>query len=163
MRLRDDYNHICFVHRLKLRNPIIEVTELGRLWGQWDPESHTIRMSLNLIENYPWDMVLEILRHEMAHQIVTDQFGSDEAHGPLFRRHFADLDLRFSPGLGRSDRELAVFWLFIVPGETRRGETKEEDAEQNWDGGFHIGNTRPRWHPFPLFFPAPRHPPTKVV
>ena len=86
MRLREDYNHICFVHRLKLRNPVIEVTELGRLWGQWDPESRTIRMSLNLIENYPWDMVLEILRHEMAHQIVTDQFGSDEAHGPLFRR-----------------------------------------------------------------------------
>jgi len=85
-RLMRDYDHICFTYRQKLQRPVIKVDAMAGRWGVFDPETRTLVLSETLIDNYPWDAVLEILKHEMAHQIVFDQFGSDQAHGPLFHR-----------------------------------------------------------------------------
>lgn len=85
-RLYGDYDHICFMYRVRLRRPVIQVTKLDRYWGLWDPMTRTISISTDLIEAYPWDVVLEIFKHEIAHQITSELFRSDEAHGPNFRR-----------------------------------------------------------------------------
>lgn len=84
--LYEEFAHVCFTYRVKLSRPVIRVGTLGGRWGMWDPVTRTITLSETLIATYPWDIVLEILKHEMAHQMVTDHFRSDEAHGPLFKK-----------------------------------------------------------------------------
>src|SRR5688572_29625009 len=83
-QLYTEHSHVCFSYKLRLARPVIHVAPLESLWGRWDPEIRTLTISEKLIENYPWETVIEILKHEMAHQFVTDICRSDEAHGPLF-------------------------------------------------------------------------------
>ncbi len=64
----------------------MEVGELGSRWGQWDSETRTLTLSEALIREYPWDVILEVLKHEMAHQIVSETYGGDEGHGALFHQ-----------------------------------------------------------------------------
>ena len=85
-RLSREYDHIIFTYRLKLKRPLIRVDNLVGRWGVYDPETRTLSLAEGLLRNYGWDVVLEIFKHEIAHQIVFDLFGSDQAHGPLFHR-----------------------------------------------------------------------------
>ena len=80
-----EFDHICFTYRVKLVPPVIRTQTMSGRWGLWDPITRTLSLSETLIATYPWDVVIEILKHEMAHQMVTDHFRSDEAHGPLFQ------------------------------------------------------------------------------
>jgi predicted SprT family Zn-dependent metalloprotease len=78
-------NHAYF--REGLAAPQIElVTTRGRL-GRWIPRTRTIEMSRPLLLEQPWGVVIEVLKHEMAHQFVWEVLGAgDEApHGPSFR------------------------------------------------------------------------------
>jgi hypothetical protein len=56
-------------------------------WGKWDPFFRTITLARRLITGHSWDVVLEILKHEMAHQYVTEKLGEtiDTAHGETFK------------------------------------------------------------------------------
>lgn len=58
----------------------------GRL-GSWDPSRREIRLSRHLVLEHPWDAVCDVLRHEMAHQLVDACWPQvDEApHGPHFQ------------------------------------------------------------------------------
>jgi hypothetical protein len=85
-RLRRDYENIAYCHRVSLTPPVLRVEPLTNKWGSWDAEVRTLTIAEKLITDYSWETVLEILKHEMAHQVVTDHFGSDQAHGPLFHR-----------------------------------------------------------------------------
>ncbi len=85
LQLNTDYLQVLYTYKIKLKKPVIEIRAMGRRWGQWDPETRTLTLALRLLENHPWNIVLEILKHEMAHQYVTDVFGSDESHGVLFK------------------------------------------------------------------------------
>jgi len=84
--LRRAHEDICWRYGVNLRTPMIEVTSAVRQWGAWDPGSRTIRISGNLIREHSWDVTLNVFKHEMAHQIVTDRFGVDDAHGPFFQQ-----------------------------------------------------------------------------
>jgi hypothetical protein len=70
-----------------LRPAEIRLSENARRLGQWDPERRCIEMSRPLLVSKPWGVVLEVLKHEMAHQYVHEILGrTDEpAHGPAFR------------------------------------------------------------------------------
>lgn len=53
--------------------------------GHWDSQYRCISLSLHLIESHPWEVAVGILRHEMAHQLVTDEFDCyHERHGSRF-------------------------------------------------------------------------------
>jgi len=70
-----------------LRPPSLRLSDdAGRL-GQWEPDTRTIQLSRPLLLGRPWAMVLEVLKHEMAHQYVHEVLGrTDEAsHGASFR------------------------------------------------------------------------------
>jgi len=69
-----------------LKRPIIEVNDSKSHWGDWDASLRTMRLSANLIMEYSWDVVINILKHEMAHQIVTEIYHSVDGHGDLFQR-----------------------------------------------------------------------------
>ncbi|MCF8144587.1 MAG: SprT-like domain-containing protein [Deltaproteobacteria bacterium] len=81
-----EHEAICWGYRVDLARPMIEISKSRKEWGAWDPACRTIRISAALITGHSWDATLNVFKHEMAHQIVTDIFGAAEGHGPLFDR-----------------------------------------------------------------------------
>jgi len=72
-----------------LQMPEFELTDAApSRWGQWNQETRTISISLNLLRNYPWSAVTYILRHEIAHQVVSEIYLLEDVnpHGEAFRR-----------------------------------------------------------------------------
>jgi len=85
-RLYTEYENILFHYRIRLNTPLIRISELTATWGQWAQLTRTITLSHRLIERHSWDVVVEILKHEMAHQLVDERLGGDDLHGPVFRK-----------------------------------------------------------------------------
>jgi hypothetical protein len=58
----------------------------GRL-GEWRPASREIRLSRRLAFDGPWLALVEVLKHEMAHQYAHEVLKAvdETAHGPAFR------------------------------------------------------------------------------
>lgn len=83
-QLYREYEQIAYTYRVRFRQVVIRVTELADKWALWDAGIRTILVNRRLITEYPWDVVIEILKHEMAHQLVTDTVGSAKPHGPEF-------------------------------------------------------------------------------
>lgn len=55
--------------------------------GQWDGESATLEISRILLLTHSWGDLVEVLKHEMAHQFVDEVLGihDQRSHGPAFR------------------------------------------------------------------------------
>jgi len=84
-RLIEEYRHIQFTYNLKTKIPVIQIDNLTRRWGAWDSVTRTLSISQRLIESYPWETVLEIFKHEIAHQLITDEGNDQTIHGPAFK------------------------------------------------------------------------------
>ena len=85
-QLYRDYQEICFQYRLQLPAVAIQLRCLLSKWGEWDPTTRCITLSQRLVEEYPWHIVLEIFKHEMAHQLVQETWNQpQEYHGPYFQ------------------------------------------------------------------------------
>jgi len=85
-QLHLEHARICRAFQLKLKPPVMTLSSGHQTLGHWNPSTRTLSVSIDLIESKPWSLVLEVLRHEMAHQVVTEIFGSTEGHGRLFRK-----------------------------------------------------------------------------
>lgn len=86
-QLKREYQSICWQHGLKLNAPIIEITQATSYFGQWNGRQRKIAISETLIQKFSWDVVCNVLRHEMAHQICDELFKDPSAgHGPLFQK-----------------------------------------------------------------------------
>ncbi len=61
--------------------------ELSTTLGTWDPVSRRITLAACLFETCVWEQVVAILKHELAHKMVSDLgWGAGEPpHGPAFR------------------------------------------------------------------------------
>jgi len=101
-----EYDLLCAHYRIALTRPLLRIDESSSFWGQYDPNTRTLTLNRILIEQHRWDDVIEILKHEMAHQIVFEIFQStDHTHGPLFEKacgmlHVAPWAIRASGGIG---------------------------------------------------------------
>ncbi len=85
-QLYREYTWIVDAYEIPLRPPLIQVTEHQSTWGSWYADTRTIALSRKLIQDYPWDIVLEILKHEMAHQMVSELRSVRECpHGEAFQ------------------------------------------------------------------------------
>lgn len=69
-----------------LRAPAFELVDTDRL-GAWHLATRTISLSRALVHRQPWGVVVEVLRHEMAHQYAHEVLGAtgETAHGEAFR------------------------------------------------------------------------------
>lgn len=86
-QLRREHEDICFQYRITLPLPVFELSSARKQQGCWLPELHIMRISKQLIINHPWDVVIMVLKHEMAHQICSELFNTPKAgHGPDFKR-----------------------------------------------------------------------------
>lgn len=84
-QLHKEFENICWYYRVPLRRPLFVLEDAKSYLGKWDPASRTIVLTFELILNNPWSVVLEVLKHEMAHQYVNEMLGVDDAtHGDHF-------------------------------------------------------------------------------
>lgn len=84
-RIYREYNQSLFKGRL--RPALIEWSEAEGELGAFVPRLRTVRLSVRLLDE-PWGVLLEVLKHEMAHQFVYEVLDvHDEGpHGPTFQR-----------------------------------------------------------------------------
>jgi hypothetical protein len=85
-QLLKEHGFICRRYGLKLARPIVEVVAVSSYWGKWMTETTTISLSQSLLSNQPWDAVLNVLKHEMAHQLVAEVLDGAPGHGADFKR-----------------------------------------------------------------------------
>ena len=77
-------NHTHF--RGALPTPQVALGDAAAFLGRWLREVRTIELSRKLVTEQSWGVVLEVLKHEMAHQFVDEVLQADEPpHGPAFR------------------------------------------------------------------------------
>lgn len=105
----DDLNATLF--RRKLRRPAFELSDASGRLGRWLSFARTLELSRTLLVDHGWGVLVEVLKHEMAHQYVAEVLGvqSEAAHGPEFRRVCAErnIDARASgvPEAPRGQRD----------------------------------------------------------
>jgi len=85
-RVYEDLNQSLF--RSELRTPAFELSAAEGRLGRWHGGTRTIELRRALLLDHGWGVVVEILKHEMAHQYVDEVLGVREegAHGATFRR-----------------------------------------------------------------------------
>jgi hypothetical protein len=86
----DDLNGSLF--RRKLRPPAFELSEAEGRLGRWIGGARRLELSRSLLVDHGWGVLVEVLKHEMAHQFVDEVLGihDEPAHGPEFRRVCAE-------------------------------------------------------------------------
>jgi len=85
-QLQSEFKLICSWYKISLTVPAFRLIESRRTLGSWDPNTRTINISSVLVNEYSWDTVINVLKHEMAHQYVHEFLGRgmEQPHGPAF-------------------------------------------------------------------------------
>jgi len=89
-RAYDDLNQTLF--RGALVRPLFELSSVEGRFGRWVGRTRTLELSRELLVTKGWGVLVEVLKHEMAHQYVDEALGiGDEGpHGAAFRRVCAE-------------------------------------------------------------------------
>ena len=79
--------------RSSLTAPTLQLVPTRATLGRWMAETRTIEVSRALVVEQPWGAVVEVLKHEMAHQYVHEVLGesSQSPHGRAVREACARL------------------------------------------------------------------------
>ena len=85
-RAWEDLNGALF--RFLLARPAIELTDSSSRLGRWHGGLRVIELARSLLVEHGWGVLIEVLKHEMAHQYVDEVLGQpdDAMHGTEFRR-----------------------------------------------------------------------------
>jgi predicted SprT family Zn-dependent metalloprotease len=85
-QLQSEFKQICSWHRISLAVPAFRISDSPATLGSWHPETRMISISSALINEYSWDAVINVLKHEMAHQYVHEYLGRglEQPHGQSF-------------------------------------------------------------------------------
>ena len=82
-----EYQEICWSYGVALTPPVFEISDSRKEIGSWESGTRTIRLSRHLIAETSWLVTLQVLKHEMAHQLCSELFGNQEkGHGAEFQR-----------------------------------------------------------------------------
>ena len=94
-----------------LRIPAFELVGGAERLGCWVPTRRTLELSRDLLVNFGWGVLEEVLKHEMAHQFVDEvlHIRGESAHGPAFRKVCEDrgIDAR-AAGAPTTDAEASL-------------------------------------------------------
>jgi hypothetical protein len=94
--LREAWDTVNYTHfKRRLRPPAIALSDADKRLGRWSTTDRTIEISRRLVLEQPWGVVVEVLKHEMAHQYISEALGlaDESAHGDSFRRVCAELGI----------------------------------------------------------------------
>lgn len=85
-QLAREYSDICYQYGFRLHPPVLRISGSRSQLGSWSAGERTLSLSQHLISAHPWRLTLQVLKHEIAHQICDELLGRPDAgHGPLFR------------------------------------------------------------------------------
>lgn len=77
-----------------LQLPVFQLSEGRACLGRWHRELRRLEISRPLVLERPWVEVIEVLKHEIAHQYVDERLRvAEDPHGPAFRRICARLGI----------------------------------------------------------------------
>jgi len=120
IRLGEEHRRICWQYGLVLRQPLIELIDSSTKWGAFRglQIGSIIQISEGLITGYSWDVVIQVIKHEMAHQFVFEDRGIASGHDREFMEaaQRLGLDERFAAASGDLPR------TFCPTGQNLRGE-----------------------------------------
>lgn len=70
-----------------LRPPVFLLSDAATRLGRFDLSTRTLEIQRSLALAQPWSALVEVLKHEMAHQYVLEHLGvqDEPPHGPTFR------------------------------------------------------------------------------
>ncbi len=87
LQLRREFEEICFHFRVPLKIPFIHIVDLKSRWGSWESQTRTLSIATRLITDYSWSTVLQVFKHEIAHQYVDEIIAiQEDPHGPSFKQ-----------------------------------------------------------------------------
>lgn len=87
-----EHARICHERRLQLAPPVIRLSRGRRRLGSWSGRKREISLGSAFVARHTWAVVLQIFKHEMAHQLCEEAWQRAGAgHGPEFRRACAIL------------------------------------------------------------------------
>ena len=74
--------------RQLIHRPLFAIKDLKTQWGNWSAQRREISLSRQLVNNYLWDSIRDVLLHEMAHQIAQEIFNAsaEPSHGHSFKQ-----------------------------------------------------------------------------
>ncbi len=72
----------------QLKRPILAFSDTRQRLGHWIAEGRRMELSRYLLTDVGWGVLVEVLKHEMAHQYLEEVLGepAQEPHGEAFRR-----------------------------------------------------------------------------
>ena len=123
-QLYREFDHILFTYKVKLKPVTISLKKISA-YGTWDANKREIVLSMDLVKAEPWAKIVEILKHEMAHQYVHEVMKSKDCHGKDFLYACHQLrvaDWARKPSLSIKDHE----------SESPVNLTKEEEKLLRW-------------------------------
>lgn len=85
--IRELYGDCHVIDGKLLRTPQFRINH--QRWGEWDPSTRTISLCEDLFLRFEWGAVEHVLKHEIAHQIVSEIWDFDyrgHSHGEAFKR-----------------------------------------------------------------------------
>ncbi len=90
-QLLKEHRDISWRYGVTLTTPTINISSGKKTLGLWSDKDKTLSISSHLIKNEIWDIVLEVLKHEMAHQYVSKFYNNADTHGKYFKKACAIL------------------------------------------------------------------------
>ena len=121
-QLDREYRDICYQYRLHLEPPILTLNSNSRQLGCWSATDRSLSLSRHLIANHPWNLTLQVFKHEMAHQICSEVYHREDAdHGPLFRQACTLLGLEAPFHRASADLAEALATLPAASAATEQG------------------------------------------
>jgi hypothetical protein len=85
LQLSQEHKAISWQYGVNLTTPTINISSGKKGFGWWSAETKTLSISSHLIKTEVWDLVLEVLKHEMAHQYVSEFYDNADNHGTYFK------------------------------------------------------------------------------
>ena len=86
-QLAREHAQICHERRIKLLPPIIRLSKSTSRLGAWSGEKREISLSSAFIAGHDWPVVLQVFKHEIAHQLCEELWHEARAgHGASFRK-----------------------------------------------------------------------------
>ena len=85
IRTWEELNGALF--RFQLERPAVELVDSSSRLGRWHGGLRVIEIARSLLIDHGWGVLVEVLKHEMAHQYVDEILGQpdDAMHGAAFR------------------------------------------------------------------------------
>ncbi|MCK5837030.1 MAG: DUF2786 domain-containing protein [Desulfobacula sp.] len=84
-QLFEEHKVLSWRYKVDLATPTINIFSGESRLGWWNGKTKTISISSHLIKTEVWDIVLEVLKHEMAHQYVSTFYNNADIHGKYFK------------------------------------------------------------------------------